>query len=68
MIDLAKRAVLAFALGWFLMTTFQHAFGAELPIPKPREPCVAPDVKPSAGQTIHADKTCPNGMRWRREK
>ena len=68
-IDVMQMAVIAafFAAGLALS---KGARGADLPIPipKPRELCVAPDVKPAPGQTIHVDPTCPSGMRWRREK
>jgi hypothetical protein len=51
---------------------------AVTPIPMPRplsaptqeavpELCVGPDVRPSAGQVMTEDKTCPGGLRWRRQ-
>jgi hypothetical protein len=58
-------------LAAFFASGFRYARGADLPVPKPRpvpEECVAPDVKPSPGQTIRADTACPSGLRWSREK
>jgi hypothetical protein len=46
-----------------------YVHGDDFPLPKPRpapELCVVPDAKPSPGQVITQDKTCPSGMRWKR--
>jgi hypothetical protein len=73
------KLVFVCVFSWMLgMMLAKALIAADLPLPKKRpvsvqvimqpEQCVAPGVKPSSGQVMFADQTCPSGLRWKFEK
>jgi hypothetical protein len=59
------RYILAFLLGFAIMSIGMKVRAADLALPKkPAERCLTPGENPSPGQTLHTDKSCKSGMRW----
>jgi hypothetical protein len=59
------RYILAFLIGFAIVAVAMKVHAADLALPKQKpELCMQSGREPSPGQTLHADKTCPSGMRW----